>query len=63
MLCAFMRDWIKMVYGTLGLENITLGVRKTIMNMNISEIELNRISGWQLAPLRKTGMNGLVHDD
>ena len=25
--------------GTLGLENITLGVRKTIMNMKISKIE------------------------
>ena len=29
-----------MVYGTLGLENITLAVRKTIMNMKISKIEL-----------------------
>ena len=29
-----------MVYGTLGLENITLGVQKTIMNKKISEIEL-----------------------
>ena len=29
-----------MVYGILGLENITLGVQKTIMNMKISEIKL-----------------------
>ena len=29
-----------MVYGTLRLENITLGVRKTIMNMKNLEIEL-----------------------
>ena len=27
-----------------------------------SEIEWSRISGWQLTPLRKIGMNGLVHD-
>ena len=33
------------------------------MNMKISEIELNCTSGWQLAPLMKKVMNGLVHDD
>ena len=43
-------------YNLRGLENI--------MNMkNISEIELNCISGWRLAPLRKERMNGIVHDD
>ena len=54
------------MYGTLGLENITLGVRKkteTKMNMKISEIELNCISGWRLALLMKKVMNGSVHDD
>ena len=54
---------MRMVYGTLGLGNITLGVRKTIMNMKILEIELNCIIGWRLAPLRKKVMTGLVHDD
>ena len=28
---------------------------KNKVNMKISEIELNCISGWQLAPLRKKG--------
>ena len=27
------------------------------------EIKLNCISGWQFAPLRKKGMNGVVHVD
>ena len=45
------------------LENITLGVQKTVMNMKILEINLNCISGRRLAPLMKKVMNGLVHDD
>ena len=27
------------------------------------KIELGCVSGWQLAPLKEKGMNGLVHDD
>ena len=51
------------MYRILGLENRTLGVRKTKMNMKFLEIELNCISGWRLSPLMKKVMNGSVHDD
>ena len=43
---------------------MTLGFEKQNEHENkISEIEFNCISGWQLAPLKKEVMNGLVHDD
>ena len=54
--------WL-IVYGTLGLMNVTLGVQKDKLSTKIQKIELNCVSGWQSSPLRIKMMNGLVHDD
>ena len=45
------------------VRNYNLRGSKNEMNMKVLNfMEINKRSGWQLAPLRKKVMNGSVHD-